>query len=134
MAADSKEFLAVQDQAWRNMFFSSMYPAVIFFIVAMFVSESPRWLFRRGRREKRSRCCSNPRSREMADLELGEMEALAAASKNKAASASGDSMWQRHYIQPLILACVLLGINQATGINAVITFAIKMLSQTGPKR
>ena len=58
MAGNCQEFLAVQDQAWRNMFLSSMYPAVIFFFVAMFVSESPRWLFRRGRRElARLACC-----------------------------------------------------------------------------
>jgi SP family myo-inositol transporter-like MFS transporter 13 len=131
LAGDAKALLAVQDHAWRHMFQSSMYPAVLFFFVAMFVSESPRWLFRRGRKEKALAVLLKSRPKEMADLELGEMEALAAASKNRAATAAGDSIWQRHYIQPLILACVLLGINQATGICAVITFAIKMISQSG---
>jgi len=131
MAGNAKAFLTVQDQAWRNMFLSSIYPAVIFFFVAIFVSESPRWLFRRGLREKALNVLLKSRSKQLADLEIGEMQALALASKNKALTAAGDSLWQRHYIQPLILACVLLGINQATGICAVLTFPVIMLNQAG---
>lgn len=130
-AGDAARILAIEDEAWRNMFRSSLWPAVVFFFVAMSVSESPRWLFRRGRKAQALEVLLQGRDRAQAELEMREMETVMGAAKERRASAGGDSLFQRHYIVPLILAVLLLGINQATGIVAVFTFPVVMLHQSG---
>jgi len=69
------------------MFRSSIGPAIVFFLVAMVVSESPRWLFRRGARRRRWRCCSK-RDRAQADLEMREMEAVTGAARERRQAAA----------------------------------------------
>jgi MFS transporter, SP family, solute carrier family 2 (myo-inositol transporter), member 13 len=129
-AGDPARILAVEDAAWRNMFRSSIWPAIAFFLVALVVSESPRWLFRRGRKEMALAVLLKGRDRAQADLEMREMEAVTGAARERR-QAGGDPWFQRHYIVPLILAVVLLGLNQATGIVAVFTFPVVMLHQSG---
>ena len=129
-AGDAVKILAIQDQAWRNMFISSIYPAVVFFIVAIIVSESPRWLFRRGRKEQALAILLKGRDERQAKLEMTEMETISGTAKGEGAKVAG-SLFQRHYIVPLAMAVFLLGINQATGIVAVFTFPVVMLNQAG---
>jgi len=45
--------LAAENHAWRGMFLSVVYPGLVFFVGSFFLSESPRWLFRKGRTEDR---------------------------------------------------------------------------------
>src|SRR5690242_526370 len=40
---------AAENHAWRSMFLAVIYPGLIFFLGSFALSESPRWLFRRGR-------------------------------------------------------------------------------------
>ena len=129
-AGDAVKILAIQDQAWRNMFISSIYPAVVFFIVAIIVSESPRWLFRRGRKEQALAILLKGSDERQAKLEMTEMETISGTAKGEGAKVAG-SLFQRHYIVPLAMAVFLLGINQATGIVAVFTFPVVMLNQAG---
>jgi MFS family permease len=129
-AGDAAKILTIEDAAWRNMFRSSIWPAIVFFFVATIASESPRWLFRRGRKDRALAVLLKNRDRAQAELELREMEEVTGAAKERR-QAGGDSLFQRHYILPLILAVVLLGINQATGIVAVFTFPVVMLHQSG---
>ena len=129
-AGDVAKILAIQDHAWRNMFISSIYPAVVFFIVAIIVSESPRWLFRRGRKEQALAILLKGSDERQAKLEMTEMETISGTAKGEGAKVAG-SLFQRHYIVPLAMAVFLLGINQATGIVAVFTFPVVMLNQAG---
>jgi MFS family permease len=131
MAGDAARVLAIEDEAWRNMFRSSIWPAGLFFLVALMVSESPRWLFRRARKEKAFEVLLKARERTQAELEMREMEEVTGAAPEQRATGGRDSLWQRRYLVPLILAVVLLGINQATGIVAVFTFPVVMLHQSG---
>lgn len=130
-AGDNARTIAIQDAAWRDMFRSSIWPAVVFFIVALLVSESPRWLFRRGRKSKAREVLAKGRDAAQVDLEMGEMEAAAKATNAPGDSSAGGSIFERRYMLPLVLAVVLLGINQATGIVAVLTFPVVMLNQSG---
>src|SRR5208337_2967158 len=47
-AADAAGLLAFKDQAWRRIFWVSLPPGALFVLGSLFVTESPRWLFRRG--------------------------------------------------------------------------------------
>lgn len=129
-AGDAVKILAAQDHAWRQMFLSSAWPAVAFVLVALVASESPRWLFRHGRKEKAMAMLLKGRDRSQAELEMREMEELA-ASAHVAKSNGSDSLFQKRYLLPLALAITLMAINQATGICAVFTFPVVMLNQAG---
>src|ERR1700691_1285415 len=49
--ATPDQIFHVKDQAWRSIFWMSMPPGILFVLGGFFVTESPRWLFRRGRRD-----------------------------------------------------------------------------------
>ncbi len=121
---------AAQNAAWRGMFLSVIYPGLIFFIGAFFIGESPRWLFRRGRRPQAlaalRRSCSEAEARQ----ELAEMEDLARRRPHRAAGGAG-SLLQRKFVVPFVLACVILACNQATGINSILGFLVVILKQAG---
>ncbi len=123
--------LAAENHAWRGMFLSVVYPGILFFIGCFFVSETPRWLFRKGRREAAlaalRRSCSEPE----AATQLQEMEALSVSNQAEAAGRGRDSLLQRRYVLPFILACLVLGLNQTTGINSILAFLVIILRQAG---
>jgi len=131
-AGDATALFAFKDRAWREIFWVSLPPGILFVIGSAAVSESPRWLFRRGRIEKARTALLRSRTMEQAATELQEMEATASAAN---ATNSGDrvkeSLLRRKYVIPFLLACVILACNTATGINSVIGYNTAILLQSG---
>jgi len=123
--------LDAKDHAWRSIFWVSMPPGLLFVIGSFFVSESPRWLFRRGRTGDAESALLRSRTPEQAALELGEMEQIAAKGEEKRRTAVRDSIFQRRYVLPFLLACVILSCNTATGINSIIGFNTNITLQSG---
>ena len=121
---------AAQDHAWRSMFLAVVYPGMAFFLGAFFLSETPRWLFRKGRVGEASAALRRAVSEQEADREMREMQQLAVEDKQHAETTSG-SLLQRKYAYPFILACVILTLNQTTGINSVLPYLIVILKQAG---
>ena len=132
-AAGNAELIkAAQNHAWRGMFLSMIYPGLIFFLSGFVVSESPRWLFRRGKKDQALAALRRSCSEEEAQLELREMETLVHHQKDqKAASVASDSLLQRKYVVPFIIACVIVAGNRATGIDSIIGFLVVILKQAG---
>jgi MFS family permease len=123
---------AFKDQAWRRIFWVSLPPGVLFVFGSLFVAESPRWLFRRGKRDAALAALLRSRSPEQADIELREMAETATAGRPQAAGKKGsDSLLRRKYVIPFVLACVILACNQATGINSIIAYNTNILLEGG---
>jgi SP family myo-inositol transporter-like MFS transporter 13 len=122
---------AAQNHAWRGMFLAVIYPGVVFFLGAFALSESPRWLFRRGRTDAALAALRRASSEEEAIQEMREMETMAATNQQRVATASSGSLLQRKYVVPFILACLILALNQATGINSVLGFLVIILKHAG---
>src|ERR1700674_1965957 len=80
---DPARLLAFKDTAWRSIFWVSLPPGILFVIGSLMVSESPRWLFRRGKRDAAYAALLRSRSDEQANVEIVEMEQTAAAEKAK---------------------------------------------------
>lgn len=131
--ADPASIFAFKDQAWRRIFWVSLPPGLLFVLGAFFVSESPRWLFRRGKTEKAHAALLRSSTPERAALEMQEMEEIAHSNKAAMASRGGvrDTLLQRKYVIPFLLACVILFCNTATGINSIIGFNTNILLQSG---
>jgi sugar porter (SP) family MFS transporter len=130
---DTGHLKKFEDTAWRSIFWVSLPPGILFVIGSFLVSESPRWLFRRGKKDAAARVLLRSRSAEQAAIELREMEDIAATEKSRSAAgdAKRDSLLQRKYIVPFVLACVILACNQATGVNSVIGYNATILMQAG---
>jgi SP family myo-inositol transporter-like MFS transporter 13 len=129
-AGDPALTLAAESAAWRNMFLSVVYPGVIFMVGAFFLSESPRWLYRRGKRDEAMTALKRSCTDEEAQVEWAEIEG-AAATTPEAQSANQGSLFKRKYIVPFVLACLILGLNQTTGINSILAFVVIILKQAG---
>lgn len=120
---------AIENHAWRSMFFAVMYPGLIFFFGAFALTETPRWLFRQGRAAEARAALLKVASPEEAERELEEMRLLALP--QAAAETGPRSLWRRKYIVPFVLACLILSLNQATGINSVLGYLVVILKQAG---
>ena len=122
---------AAQDHAWRAMFLSVVYPGILFFVGSFFLSETPRWLFRKGKTAEALNALRRSGTEEEAQLQMREMTALAAETHVTAASGERESLLRRKYVFPFVLACVILSLNQTTGINSVLGFLVIILKQAG---
>ncbi len=133
--ANAATVFAFKDLAWRRIFWVSLPPGVLFVIGSFLVAESPRWLFRRGKKEAAYAALLHSRSPDQATTELQEMEDTAAAAVGKSATAAGqkikESLLRRKYVIPFLLACIILFCNTATGINSIIGYNTNILMQSG---
>ena len=127
------QIFAFKDQAWRNTFWVSLPPGILFVIGSFMVAESPRWLFRRGRKEDAYAALLCSRTEEQARAELKEMEETAAAETAPASTGAKvkESLLRRKYVIPFVLACVILACNQLTGVNSIIGYNTTILLQGG---
>ncbi len=130
---DAARLLAFKETAWRSIFWVSLPPGILFVIGSLMVAESPRWLFRRGRRDAAHTALLRSRTPEQANLELAEMEQAAAAEKSNTSTGARakESLLRRKYVIPFVLACVILACNQATGVNSIIGYNANILLQSG---
>ena len=121
--------VAANRHAWHGMFLSVIYPGSIFFIGSFFLSESPRWLFRKGRVSDALNSLRRSSTEDESQTQMREMETTgnSTGSTEKAAG----SLLQRKYVVPFVLACVILGCNQSTGINSILSYLVIILKQAG---
>ncbi|MGA2754559.1 MAG: MFS transporter [Terracidiphilus sp.] len=126
---DAAALFRFKDRAWRSIFWVSLPPGAVFLLGSLFVTESPRWLFRRGQKDRAQAALLRSRSGEQAALELEEMAATAHAAK--AGHQIRDSLLRRKYAIPFLLACVILFCNTATGVNSIIGYNTGILLQSG---
>jgi MFS transporter, SP family, solute carrier family 2 (myo-inositol transporter), member 13 len=130
---DAATLFAFKDQVWRRIFWVSFPPGVLFVLGSLLVSESPRWLFQRGKSAAAYAALLRSRSDKQAALELHEMEetARSAEATRSTGQKVHDSLLRRKYLIPFLLACIILFCNTATGINSIIGFNTGILLQSG---
>jgi MFS family permease len=130
---DAEKLFAFKDVAWRSIFWVSLPPGLLFVIGSFMVAESPRWLYRRGKKDQAYTALLRSRSDEQAALELKEMEETDSAEKAKSTTGQKikESLLKRKYVIPFMLACIILACNQLTGINSIIGFNTNILIQAG---
>lgn len=133
-AADAATLFAFKDQTWRRIFWVSLPPGLFFILGSLFVAESPRWLYRKGRREQALASLLRSRSSEQAETELREMDAVAGSAGAASETGRVDDhipLLSRRYVIPFVLACVILFCNTATGVNSIIGYNTGILLQSG---
>ena len=133
-AADAETVSAAsKTTAWQTIFWCSAVPGLILFIGAFKLKESPRWLYKQGRKAEALDSLAANNGPEKAKVILDEMIAAdeAAAAEKARNAASKDTLFQRKYIYPFCLAIVILACNQTTGINSVLNYSVDIFQKTG---
>lgn len=131
---DAALLFAFKDSAWRSIFWMSLAPGFLFVIGCFCVTESPRWLFRCGRMAAARAALSHSRTEEQVEIEFAEMRQIADEEQRRGSVGFGrirESLFQRRYLIPFGLACVILACNQLTGINSIIGYNTAILIQAG---
>jgi SP family galactose:H+ symporter-like MFS transporter len=111
---------------WRWMFISAVVPAIIFLIGMIFLPESPRWLARKGFRERALKNFRRLGRGEEAEAELAEVEN----------TLQEEQEGFRSLFLPGFRVAVLVGIGlaifqQIAGINTIIYYAPEILRMSG---
>ncbi|MBR5549348.1 MAG: MFS transporter [Kiritimatiellae bacterium] len=121
--------------AWQTIFLCSAIPGLILFLGAFWLKESPRWLYKKGRKEDALASLAANNGEAKAKEILDEMIAADKAAEDEKAAiakaAQGDSLFQRKYIYPFLLAVTILACNQTTGINSVLNYTVDIFKATG---
>jgi sugar porter (SP) family MFS transporter len=115
---------------WRWMFTAVTFPAIIFFLGALWIPESPRWLALQGLPERSRRVLQRIGGESYADA---EMRAISAAIP--ARGAAKPSLWQA-FRPPsarrlLILGVALAVLQQWSGINVLFNYAEEVYKSAG---
>jgi len=125
-AGDVAALASTRDSAWRLMFATAAIPGLLFLMGCLFIAESPRWLQRHGRHDEALAALSRSLPAHEAGVELAGI-----AQGAPRAGVSEGPLFQRRFIIPFILACSILALNQATGINSLLQYVVIIMSQAG---
>ncbi|WP_229633301.1 MFS transporter [Duganella qianjiadongensis] len=129
-AARAEALFAARDHAWRSIFWVCLTPGLIFTLGSLLLAESPRWLARRGDLAQAHQALLRTRPAAEAQAELREIEQALAPETTDATHAS-EALLSRRYVLPFLLACLVLALTQATGINSILAYVVTILNQAG---
>jgi SP family myo-inositol transporter-like MFS transporter 13 len=130
-AARSAAVFTAKDHAWRSIFWMCLTPGLVFTIGSLLLSESPRWLARRGRIEQARKALLRTRPADEAEAELREIQQAPLRAAAAGGAGATGSLLQRRYLLPFLLACLVLALTQATGINSILAYVVNILNQAG---
>lgn len=111
---------------WRAMFISGLLPALLLFVLAWFLPESPRWLMARNKAEKAKAILRRIHGVQEADKEFSELQRVI----QKEHSSSKESR-SKSFSKVLWLGILVSILTQAVGINAIIYYAPTIFKLTG---
>src|SRR5690625_1132422 len=127
-STDSFLTYVIAEESWRSMFGMEMLPALLFTIGLLFVPESPRWLYEYRAKYEARGVLEKLLSPSAAAAELRSM-----AQNAEAGQAKGS---YRELLRPGLRTALLIGIllplfSQFSGINAIIYYGPRILSDAG---
>lgn len=105
------------------------------FFGAFFLKESPRWLYKKGKKDAALNSLAANNGMETAKKiikEIAEAEDAKNVRKKEIFSTSvKESLLKRKYVLPFLLTCLVLMLNQATGINTVLNYSVTIFRDSG---
>lgn len=120
-------FLGVTNPgAWRWMFGVMALPSLAFLITALMIPESPRWLVKKNRLTEAEAVLKRFGHDDPAKENQEIQDSLSAETVGVS-----DRLFQRKYLKPLLLVCMVAMFNQLDGINAVIYYTADIFRMAG---
>ncbi|MDP4190625.1 MAG: sugar porter family MFS transporter [Bacteroidota bacterium] len=114
------------DEVWRGMFGTLIIPAALFILLLIFISESPRWLAKKGKDKHALEILSRVNGRTNAEEEISVIK--------ESIKSENESL--RQLLKPGLRKALLIGLilpfaSQACGINAIIYYGPKIFKDAG---
>ena len=118
----------IHEEVWRGMFGSETLPAMIFFLLLLFIPESPRWLTIRGKESVAEQILGKIAGRAVAKREISEIKETITMEKGSL----------KQFLHPGLRLALILGVSvavlsQLSGINAIIYYGPRILNDAGFK-
>jgi len=116
------------DNNWRWMFATGVVPSVLFFVGLFFIPESPRWLYKAGRKEESLKVLTKIGGEALARVEILE---IAESLSGSSAKVSRGELFKPASRKVMVVGFFLAILVQITGINTIIDYAPKILLAAG---
>lgn len=113
---------------WRWMFATGTVPSVLFFAGLFFIPESPRWLYKAGRREESLKVLARVGGEELARVEIEE---IAESLNDKGEAVTRGELFKPSSRKVMLVGFFLAVLVQISGINTIIDYAPKILLAAG---
>ena len=118
----------IYEEVWRGMFGSETLPAMIFFLLLLFIPESPRWLTIRGKESVAEQILGKIAGGAIAKREISEIKETITLEKEPL----------KQFLHPGLRLALILGVSiavlsQLSGINAIIYYGPRILNDAGFK-
>ncbi|MBJ7313448.1 MFS transporter [Rugamonas sp. CCM 8940] len=128
-AARGAAIFSAKDHAWRSIFWMCLAPGLVFTAGSLLLSESPRWLARHGRMAQAKLALLRTRNAAEAEAELLDIQRAPVHGSGE--DGARQALLSRRYVLPFLLACLVLALTQATGINSILAYVVNILNQAG---
>jgi sugar porter (SP) family MFS transporter len=116
------------DNNWRWMFATGVVPSILFFTGLFFIPESPRWLYKAGRKEESLKVLTRIGGEALAKVEILE---IAESLEGNSISVSRGELFKPASRKVMIVGFFLAILVQISGINTIIDYAPKILLAAG---
>lgn len=124
---------AAKTAAWQSVFWFSIIPTAFLYFGSMWLKESPRWLFKKGLESAALDALLANNDRASAEKILDDMRRNRDSSQRclDGVVASRESLLQRKYVLPFIIALMVMCFTQATGVNSLLNYSVVILQKAG---
>jgi len=113
---------------WRWMFYACAIPATLFFILAFFLPESPRWLLKAGKSHKAFPTLKKIGGEAYAN---GEMASIQATLDDVSEKVDYKALFNPKFRSILVIGVILAVFQQWCGINTVFNYADEIFTAAG---
>jgi SP family sugar porter-like MFS transporter len=113
---------------WRWMFAACAVPSLFFFLGALIIPESPRWLTKAGRNEKAQQILTRIGGAQYA---AAAEEEIRSTLLNEDTRVRIGELFEKGVLYVLVLGCVLAVLQQWCGINVIFNYATEIFTQAG---
>ena len=110
------------------MFATGIIPSVLFFAGLFFIPESPRWLYKAGRKEESLKVLTKIGGESLAKAEIQE---ISASLERNVSSVSAGELFKPSVRKVMLVGFVLAVLVQISGINTIVDYAPKILLAAG---
>lgn len=114
---------------WRWMFTAVTVPSLLFFLGALFIPESPRWLVKNGRSDRARATLARIGGAAQADAAVREIESTIAADEVQRVRFA--DLWERKLRTILGVGVLLAVLQQWSGINSIFNYAEEIYRSAG---
>ncbi|WP_425861991.1 sugar porter family MFS transporter [Arthrobacter sp. TWP1-1] len=116
--------------AWRWMFLAAAVPAVVYFVIALKLPESPRYLVLKGKEEEAAKVFKTIAPNE--DAEISIREILDAVHADKLAARESSLRGKRFGLMPVVWIGIILSmLQQFVGINVIFYYSTTLWKAVG---